>query len=480
MIEVNTNTHSSNNNAIASQGAHTAKMPAAAGVAQWHKVLPLLEKEIGSPAIRNWIAPLAFVAEEDGSLVFTAPTRFLADWVRSHYADAIRRLWSATIAPVFSVDIAVDAQTPPHKAPDQNNAIADTAAPRREATPIESPLDTRLDPRYTFDSFITGPSNELAFAAAKRIAESHEAVFNPLFVYGGVGRGKTHLMHAIGWGIQQNHPDKTVAYMPAEKFMYQFIRALKDRDTVTFKDAFRAVDILMIDDIQFISGKTSTQQELIHTFNALLDQGKQIIICADKNPAEISGLDERLRSRLGGGLVVDIQPADIELRRNILRTKAEAAGKTVPENVTDYLAERIATNIRELEGALNRILAHADLMNRPVTLETTEAVLSDLFRAHDRKVTIDDIKKKTADFYGIKLNDMASSRRLRAIARPRQIAMYLAKTMTPTSLPNIGREFGGRDHTTVMHAVRKITSLMDSDPGVTQDVHALEKALKTI
>jgi|AntRauTorckE6833_2_1112554.scaffolds.fasta_scaffold09840_2 chromosomal replication initiator protein len=448
---------------------------------EWADVTALLEKEIGPAAVKNWIHPLVFIAVRDRRLVLSAPTRFLADWVRSHYADAIRRIWDSVVEPVLSVELEVDVETAPVKIIDQDNVSAGSSTP--DAKPENAAhlaLDSRLDPRFTFDNFITGESNELAFAAARRVAETEDAVFNPLFFYGGVGRGKTHLMHAIGHDIQTRFPGRSVVYMSAEKFMYQFVRALREKDTVTFKDAFRTVDVLMIDDIQFISGKTTTQQELIHTFNALLDQGKQVIIAADKNPAEMEGLDERLRSRLGWGLVVDIQPADLDLRRAILASKAENAGKTICPDVIDYLAERIATNIRELEGGLNRILAHADLMNRPVSLKTTKAVLSDLFRAHDRKVTIDDIKRKTAGFYDIKLSDMSSNRRLRAIARPRQVAMYLAKKMTPTSLPEIGRQFGGRDHTTVMHAVRKINELVAADPQLGTDLEQLEASLKEL
>lgn len=447
----------------------------------WAETISLLEKEIGPAAVKNWIHPLVFIAVREQRLVLSAPTRFLADWVRSHYADAVRRIWGSIAAPVFSLEIEVDAESATHKAQDQDNTDTPQApAPVAQENAAHLALESRLDPRFTFDNFVTGPSNELAHAAAQRVSESQDAVFNPLFFYGGVGRGKTHLMHAIGHDIQARFPGRSVVYMSAEKFMYQFVRALREKDTMSFKDAFRTVDVLMIDDIQFISGKTTTQQELIHTFNALLDQGKQVIIAAEKSPAEMEGLDERLRSRLGWGLVVDIQPADLKLRHEILARKAKAAGKTVPDNVLDYLAEKIATNIRELEGGLNRILAHADLMKCPVTLDTTKAVLSDLFRAHDRKVTIEDIQKKTAGFYDIKLSDMLSARRLRSIARPRQVAMYLAKKMTPTSLPEIGRQFGGRDHTTVMHAVRKIDELMEKDPKLSADLTRLEESLKEL
>lgn len=446
--------------------------------AKWAEVLNLLEKEIGATAVKNWLHPLVFISAKNDTLTLSAPTRFLANWIRSHYADALRRIWGQQVSPVYTLDIKIDTEAALGTPANQD------AAPKKVKAAAEQKntdyFGARLDPRMTFDAFVTGPANELAFAAAKRVSESDQTVFNPLFFYGGVGIGKTHLMHAIGWDIQSRNPEKNVIYLSAEKFMYHFVRALKQNDMVAFKDAFRTVDVLMIDDVQFISGKKSTQQEFIHTFNALLDQGKQVIISADKNPAELAGLDERLKSRLGGGLAVDIQPADYDLRRRILAKKLEMAEKTVPVEVVDYLAEKIATNVRELEGALNRILAHADLMGRPVTLDGTQNILGDLFRAHDRKVTIDDIQKAVAEFYNIKLSDMSSSRRLRAVARPRQIAMYLAKQMTPTSLPQIGQQFGGRDHTTVMHAVRKVSELINDDACIAEDVSRIEKSLKSI
>lgn len=444
--------------------------------AKWDEVITLLEKEIGATAVKNWLHPLVFISVKNDVLTLSAPTRFLANWIRSHYADAIRRLWTQQVSPIHSIDITIDAAA-------AAAAPANQDAPKEKIPAINAETSdyfgARLDPRMTFDAFVTGPANELAFAAAKRVAENDETVFNPLFFYGGVGIGKTHLMHAIGWEIQNRAPEKNVIYLSAEKFMYHFVRALKQNDMVAFKDAFRAVDVLMIDDVQFISGKKSTQQEFIHTFNALLDQGKQIVISADKNPAELAGLDERLKSRLGGGLSVDIQPADFDLRRRILAKKLEIAEKNVPEDVIDYLAEKISTNVRELEGALNRILAHADLMGRPVTLDGTQNVLGDLFRAHDRKISITDIQKAVADFYEIKLSDMSSARRLRAVARPRQIAMYLAKQMTPTSLPQIGQQFGGRDHTTVMHAVKKVNELINSDTCIAEDIRRIEHNLKS-
>ncbi len=341
-----------------------------------------------------------------------------------------------------------------------------------------------LDPRFTFENFIVGKPNELAHAAARRVAEScvseaQTVPFNPLFLYGGVGLGKTPLMHAIAWHIRTQHPRRKVIYLSAEKFMYQFIRALRFKDTVAFKDQFRSVDVLMIDDVQFISGKDSTQEEFFHTFNALVDQNRQIIISADKSPSEMEGLEERMRSRLGWGLVADLHPTTYELRLGILQAKAEKLGGQIPAKVLEFLAHKITSNVRELEGALNRITAHAQLVGRGITIEMAQEVLHDLLRANDRRVTIDEIQKRVAEHYNIRLADMHSARRARAVARPRQVAMYLCKQLTPRSLPEIGRKFGGRDHTTVMHAVRKIEELRVADRAIAEDVDLLRRMLET-
>jgi len=335
-----------------------------------------------------------------------------------------------------------------------------------------------IDDRFKFSNFVVGRSNELGHAAARRVAASKAVPFNPLFIYGGVGLGKTHLMHAIAWHITEREPQRRVLYMSAEKFMYQFIRALRYRTIMDFKEQFRSVDVLMIDDIQFIAGKDSTQEEFFHTFNALVDQNRQIIVSADKSPSDLEGMEERLKSRLGCGLVADIHPTDYELRLGILMAKAEHVGADIPDKVLEFLAHKITSNVRELEGALNRIVAHATLVGRAVTLETTQDVLHDLLRANDRRVTIEEIQKRVAEHFNIRLADMHSARRARAVARPRQVAMYLAKQLTSRSLPEIGRKFGGRDHTTVMHAVRKVEELRSTDTGFNEDVELLRRMLE--
>jgi len=290
--------------------------------------------------------------------------------------------------------------------------------------------------------------------------------------------GKTHLMHAIAWAIKAKTPHRTVMYLSAEKFMYRFIRALRYKDMMTFKEQFRSVDVLMIDDVQFIAGKDSTQEEFFHTFNALIDQRKQIILSADKSPSDLNGIEDRLKSRLSWGLCADIHPSTYELRLGILQAKAEKAALPVPANVIEFLAHKICSNIRELEGALNRVIAHAELIGRPITLEGTQDVLADLLRSYDRKVTLEDIQKKVCEHYGIKLTDLHGARRSRNLARPRQIAMYLSKKLTTKSLPDIGRSFGGRDHTTVLHAVRQVEDLIKSDAGIAEDIDLLRRSLQ--
>jgi chromosomal replication initiator protein len=294
-----------------------------------------------------------------------------------------------------------------------------------------------------------------------------------------VGLGKTHLMHAIAWHVRQRAADRKVIYLSAEKFMYQFIRALRFKSTMDFKEQFRSVDLLMIDDVQFISGKDSTQEEFFHTFNALVDQNRQIVISADKSPSDLEGLEERMRSRLGWGLVADLHPTTYELRLGILHSKAEQAGIRIPQKVMEFLAHKITSNVRELEGALNRIAAHMQLIGRDITLESAQEVLHDLLRSNMRRVTIDEIQRRVAEHYNLRLSEMTSYRRARVVARPRQVAMYLAKQLTTASLPQIGQKFGKRDHTTVMHAVRKIEELMLTDAGLAEDVELLRRMLQS-
>ena len=315
------------------------------------------------------------------------------------------------------------------------------------------------------------------------MAESGPVSFNPLFLYGGVGLGKTHLLHAMALEINKNWPERKVLYLSAEKFMYQFIKALRFKDTMAFKQQFRSVDVLMIDDIQFIAGKDSTQEEFFHTFNTLIDHNHQVIISADRSPVDLDGIEERIRSRLGWGLVADIHPSDYELRLGVLQSKAEShiienPDIVIPDNLLEFLAQRIDSNIRVLEGALNRVIAYSSFANRPLSTDMAKEVLKDLIRASQRKTTIDDIQRKVADYYNLRLSDLLSARRSRTIARPRQIAMYLSKILTTRSLPEIGRKFGGRDHTTVIHAVKKIEDLRVGDVAIDEEVEVLRRSLE--
>ena len=339
-------------------------------------------------------------------------------------------------------------------------------------------MGSSLDSRYQFDSFVVGKSNELAYAAARRVADTAEVNFNPLFLYGGVGLGKTHLMHAIAWHIRERDPGREVIYLSAERFMYQFVRALRDRETMAFKQVFRSVDVLMIDDVQFFSRKDSTQEEFFHTFNALVDQGRQIVLSADKSPSDLEGVEDGLKSRLNCGLVGDIHATTYELRLAILESKAEKMRMNAPSKVLEFLAHKITANVRELEGALNRVAAHTQLVGRELTLETCQEVLHDLLRANNRRVTIEEIQKRVAEHFNIRIADMHSARRARSVARPRQVAMYLAKQLTTRSLPEIGRKFGGRDHTTVMHAVKRIEELRQMDASLAEDIDLLRRMLE--
>jgi chromosomal replication initiator protein len=460
---------------------------------EWNRVLGQLKQEVGETAYRSWLVPISVHRVDGGEAVIAAPARFFRDWVASHYSDRILALWRAENRQVKRVSVIV---ATPRTA---GSSAASTGEDPMENHPLPGPVaepaaaldigDDRaqpsgLDPRFTFENFVVGKPNELAHAAARRVAEScaspvRVVPFNPLFLYGGVGLGKTHLMHAVAWHVRKHACGRKVIYLSAEKFMYQFIRALRFKSTFDFKEEFRSVDLLMIDDVQFISGKESTQEEFFHTFNALVDQNRQIVISADKSPSDLEGLEERMRSRLGWGLVADLHPTTYELRLGILQSKAEQTNLRIPPKVMEFLAHKITSNVRELEGALNRITANMQLVGRDITLESAQEELHDLLRSHERRVTIDEIQRRVAEHFNIRLAEMTSDRRARIVARPRQVAMYLAKQLTTRSLPEIGRKFGGRDHTTVIHAVRKIEELMLTDPVLAEDVELLRRMLQS-
>jgi len=451
-------------------------------IALWQRISHRLKTELGEAVWKAWIKPLAIAGFGDGTLHLTADTDFLRDRILTNYADRIRYVASYEQKSIKRLEVHLGSK-PIFESQDFITDTSITAShssiSHSKAAKIVEQDDSimGLDPRYRFSNFIVGAPNQLAYAIARRVAEEPDAKYNPLFLYGGVGLGKTHLMHAIAWEIHARQPHRKVMYVSAEKFMYRFIRALRFKDMMSFKEQFRSVDVLMVDDVQFISGKDSTQEEFFHTFNALVDDGRQVILSADKSPTDLSGMEERLRSRLGWGMVADIHPADYELRLGILQARREQAAIDISDKVLEFLANRITSNIREIEGAFNRIVAHATLVGREITIESCREVLSDLLRAHNRRVSVDEIQKKVASHYLIKVADMFSARRSRQIARPRQIAMYLAKNLTSMSYPEIGKRFGNRDHTTIMHAVRKVEELMEQDAGLCDDVNLLKSLL---
>jgi len=463
---------------------------------QWQRVQARLRAELGETIFSSWLKPLSFMCIRDRVVLLVAPSGFLRDWVRSHYVEQINRAWKAENPDIQDIELSASRGADDCSAEDMKNAKqpfpltggAMEAVPAISKSNVTARANAEssgcqpFDPRFTFDNFIVGKSNELAHAAARRVADSGEVQFNPLFLYGGVGLGKTHLMYAIAWELRQKNPATRVMYLYAEQFMQRFITALRYKTVHAFKEEFRSVDVLMIDDVQFIGGKNTIQEEFFHTFNALIDNKRQIIISADRSPSALDNIEERVRSRLGWGLVADIHNTDFELRLGILQSKIDGIyaahpGLEIPANVMEFLARRITSNIRELEGALNRIVAYSTLVGRPVTLAMADEVLKDLLRANNRRVTVDDIQRKVAEHFNIRVADMSSPRRARAVARPRQVAMYLSKILTTRSLPEIGRKFGGRDHTTILYAIKRIEELIAEDPALADDVTMLRQLL---
>ena len=444
---------------------------------KWTELKNSLKKSIGENNFNNWLSPVEFSHIEDDVAIFLVPTNFLGNYVSQNFGEIIVAQISSDNGKINRIRFEVK--------PDLNKlGDSQPSAPAHISVQKDNELaGAQLDKRFTFDAFVVGKPNELAHAAARRVAEGGDVSFNPLFLYGGVGLGKTHLMHAIAWELSNRRPDINVLYLSAEQFMYRFVQALRERKMMDFKQLFRSVDILMVDDVQFIAGKGSTQEEFFHTFNALVDQNKQIIISGDRAPGEIKDLEDRIKSRLQSGLVVDLHPTDYELRLGILQSKVERQKQQYPElsidnNVLEFLALRISTNVRVLEGALTRLFAFASLIGRHITLEVAQDCLADVLRASERKITVEEIQRKVSEHYNIRLSDMIGPKRLRTYARPRQIAMFLSKQLTSRSLPEIGRRFGGRDHTTVMHGVRRIEELRAQDGQIAEDLEMLRRALE--
>ena len=441
----------------------------------WSSIKLQLKDIYGEAEYSNWLKLLTFSKVEKEIIIFYAPTKFMCDWILSHYGKKILSLWREKSISIKDISVFVYNDKETNKEQDENYKSFNKTTSISKTSDFEN----NLDPRFTFKDFVVGKSNELAFSACRRVADSKDVPFNPLFLYGGVGLGKTHLMHAIAWQKKKLNPKFEILYLSAEKFMYEFIKAIRVKNTVAFKDQYRSVNLLMIDDVQFIIGKESTQEEFFHTFNALTDKNRQMVISADKSPSDLEGLEERLRSRLGWGLVADIHPTTYELRISIIEAKIKKYNIDLSKDIIEFLAHKITTNVRELEGALTRLAAHVTLVGRSVNLEIAEDLLQDLLRASDRRTTIDQIQKKVAEHFNVKMSDMHSARRSRTIARPRQIAMFLAKNLTTRSLPEIGRKFGGRDHTTVIHAIKKVKELVKNDSSLSEDIEILTRSLQS-
>ena len=424
----------------------------------WLAVRETLKARLGAEVVGRWLEPLTVASVNDATLVLEAPNLFFRDWVASHYIDAIQSQAGGRSVHLVAPQPTPSGATPRFRPEERRAAPASLVA-------SQSAEGRGLNPRLTFDRFVVGTSNRFAHAASLAVAESPAKAYNPLCIYGGVGLGKTHLMQAIGRAILEHGPARRVVYLSSEQFTNELIAAIQTKTTTKFRDRYRTVDVLLVDDIHFIAQKEATQEEFFHTFNTLYDAHKQIVISSDRPPKDIAGLEERLVSRFEWGLVTDIQPPDLETRIAILRKKAEEAGVLVPGEVTEFIAQQITSNIRELEGALIRVVAYCNLFNKGPTAEVAREILKDMVREVRARVTVEDIQRRVAEYFRVELQELRGAKRQRSILRPRQIAMFLCRRLTEASLPEIGRAFGGRDHTTVMHAVGKI------EHDITQDSH---------
>lgn len=446
--------------------------------AAWEAIRTGLRRDCGARTFDGWLRPITLAGfdADSATLTLELPSQFMADWVQTHFAERLALAWRTTLPSVRHIRIAVGANAPRTAA-----TAAIPSATEAEAAPAEEGglYGVPLEPRYRFDSFVVGKANEVAFNAARTLATADNVAFNPLFIHGGTGRGKTHLLHAIGHEFRARRPGAKIVYMSAEKFMVEFVAALRANDTIRFKQQLRSADLLMIDDVQFIAGKESTQEEFFHTMNEIISAGSRLVISSDRAPQDLDGIEPRILSRLSWGLVADINQADLELRLGIIQKKLETLPVTVPDDVAMFLAKRISSNVRELEGALNRIAAYAQMQNRAIDLDFVGEVLANILRANQRRISIDEIQSKVSDHYRIRKAEMTSARRAREVARPRQVAMYLSKQLTPRSLPEIGRRFGGRDHTTVIHAVRQIEKLRAQDAELDADIRLLTRQLES-
>jgi chromosomal replication initiator protein len=458
------------------------------GANAWERVRLRLQAELGEEVFNSWFARVSLEDVSAGIVQLSAPTLFLKGWIKSHYNDRLLQLWQEEISSVRRVDVAQRSALRVVPAP------AEKAAPspvRSEQSSFGEPSGDRfagspLDPRLSFASFCEGRSNDVACRAARAVSGAPEGstpLYNPLFIHAGVGLGKTHLLQAIAHQARVTDPRRRVLYLTVERFAFQFISALREKSALDFKEKLRSIDILLIDDMQFLTGRT-VQQEFCHMLNALLDSARQVVVAADRPPADLEGVDERVRSRLKGGVVVGMAAPDLAMRRHILDTRLKSARDRNPsldisEPVLDYVAHTVTTNGRDLDGALNRLICRADFSDGPITMDIAEFAIADLVGAREpRRIRIEDIQKIVARHYNVSKHDLLSARRTRTIVRPRQIAMYLAKTMTPRSFPEIGKRFGGRDHTTVLHAVRKIEEMVSADQTLAQEIELLKRMIQ--
>ncbi|MBN1378742.1 MAG: chromosomal replication initiator protein DnaA [Gammaproteobacteria bacterium] len=442
----------------------------------WSRCLEKLETELSEQQLNTWIRPLQ-ARVENGTLKLLAPNEYVLDWVRKHLFERINQVLKQ-LQDVDAQEVMIEVGSHSFSA-QQQQKIPVSNLMEADVEANLPKISNNLNPNFTFKNYVEGKSNQLARAASMQVSENIGLAYNPLFIYGGVGLGKTHLMHAIGNAMLDKKPNARIVYLHSEKFVGDMVRALQHNAINEFKRLYRSVDGLLIDDIQFFAGKERSQEEFFHTFNALLEGQQQVILTCDRFPKEINGLEERLKSRFGWGLTVAIEPPELETRVAILQSKAEQAGVSLPSEVAFFIAKRIRSNVRELEGAMRRVIANSHFTGHPITLDFAREALRDLLALHDKLVTIENIQKTVADYYKIRVADLLSTRRSRSVTRPRQIAMALAKELTNHSLPEIGDAFGGRDHTTALHACRKVNELREADIKVSEDYNNLQRILSS-
>lgn len=449
----------------------------------WQKTLAHLEQTLTPQHFSTWIKPIHFAGVSDEYVHLEVPNRFVLDWVKNHYYRAIQECMSNFAGVPYQLRLSIKKEVSRTVVPQRKEEESQKSAPQVTIAPPPGNPDSQrnnvinLNSRYTFESFVLGSSNQFASAAAMAVANNPATTYNPLFIYGGVGLGKTHLVNAIGNAILKNNPETKVCYYTSEKFMNELINSLRYAKMDEFRNKFRSMDVLLIDDVQFIAGKERTQEEFFHTFNALYDSHKQIVVTSDKFPKEIPGLEERLRSRFEWGLIADIQAPDMETKQAILRMKAEQNGIDLPREVALFLASAVSSNIRELEGYLIRIGAFASLTATPITLAMAQEVLKDIMVEKRRELTVEEIQKLVATHFSVKVSDLKSAKRMKALVLPRQIAMYLSRQLTSCSYPEIGERFGGKDHSTIIHAIKKIEKNMEDDFQLRTTITSLKKDL---